>query len=105
MQGLGAGCGCDGGLLDALGCLSVLGLTGNAGRCASITQGAVAPVIKVVADLAGMGASLGDVHACAGHAVCDGAGCGSLTRPFVVEGHALVVGSVGLQGAAFADVV
>ena len=37
----GAGCGLakgDGGLLDTLGCLSVLGLTGDAGRRASITR-------------------------------------------------------------------
>jgi hypothetical protein len=103
----GASCGLtkgNGGLLDTLGCLSMLGLTGDTGRRVSITRGAVAPVIEVVAGLAGMGASLGDARACAGYAVCDGAGCGSLTRLFAVEGHALV-GSVGSQGAAFAGVV
>ena len=103
----GANCGLakgNGGLLDTLGCLSVLGLTGDAGRRVSITQGAVAPVIEVVAGLAGMGASLGDACVCARYAVCDGVSCGSLTRPFAVEGHALV-GSVGSQGAAFVDVV
>ena len=103
-----AGCGLakgNGGLLNALGCLTVLGLTGDAGRCTLITWGAVAPVVKVVAGLAGMCASLGDARACAGHAVCDGAGCGSLTCLFAVEGHTLVVGSVGSQGTAFADMV
>jgi hypothetical protein len=73
----------------------VLCLAGDAGRRALIARGAVSLVIGAAAGLTGMGASPGDVCARAGLAKGEAMRWGSLTRPFAVEGRALVVGSVG----------
>jgi hypothetical protein len=86
----------NGGLLDTWGCLSVLGLAGNAGRRASIARGAVSLVIGAAA---GMGASLGDVCAGVGPAVGVGGHWSPLACPFAVEGHGLVVGSDASAGS------